>query len=83
MSLIGRPWKCGRYRDELMSIRAISILRAMNHGSVSGADSLTPIGLLLENHQLFLRYLERKVGSRELAEDILQDAFVKVVARPE
>lgn len=38
---------------------------------------------LLENHRAFLRYLERRVGDRALAEDILQDAFAKLVARPE
>jgi RNA polymerase sigma factor (sigma-70 family) len=42
-----------------------------------------PIATLLENHRAFLRYLERRVGDRALAEDILQDAFAKVVARPE
>ena len=42
-----------------------------------------PIDVLLENHRAFLRYLERRVGDRALAEDILQDAFAKVVARPE
>jgi RNA polymerase sigma-70 factor (ECF subfamily) len=41
------------------------------------------IAVLLENHRAFLRYLERRVGDRALAEDILQDAFAKVVARPE
>jgi len=42
-----------------------------------------PISNLLENHRAFLRYLERRVGDRALAEDILQDAFTKVLARPE
>ena len=42
-----------------------------------------PVETLLENHRAFLRYLERRVGDRALAEDILQDAFAKVVARPE
>ena len=42
-----------------------------------------PVETLLENHRAFLRYLERRVGNRALAEDILQDAFAKVVARPE
>ncbi len=42
-----------------------------------------PVETLLENHRVFLRYLERRVGDRALAEDILQDAFAKVVARPE
>jgi RNA polymerase sigma factor (sigma-70 family) len=42
-----------------------------------------PIATLLENHRAFLRYLERRVGDRALAEDILQDAFAKIVARPD
>ena len=42
-----------------------------------------PLETLLENHRAFLRYLERRVGDRALGEDILQDAFAKVVARPE
>jgi RNA polymerase sigma factor (sigma-70 family) len=50
-------------------------------------DAVSPdsaaIAALLENHRAFLRYLERRVGQRALAEDILQDAFAKVVARPD
>ena len=42
-----------------------------------------PVETLLENHRAFLRYLESRVGDRALAEDILQDAFAKVIARPE
>ncbi len=38
-------------------------------------DSPAPLDALVENHRAFLRYLERRVGDRELAEDILQDAF--------
>src|SRR5919198_4986063 len=45
--------------------------------------SPSPIETLLENHRAFLRYLERRVGDPALAEDILQDAFAKIVARPE
>jgi RNA polymerase sigma factor (sigma-70 family) len=45
--------------------------------------SEAPIDVLLENHRAFLQYLERRVGDRALAEDILQDAFARVVARPE
>jgi RNA polymerase sigma factor (sigma-70 family) len=33
--------------------------------------------VLLENHARFLAFLERRVGSREVAEDILQEAFVR------
>jgi RNA polymerase sigma-70 factor (ECF subfamily) len=46
-------------------------------------DPRAPVEVLWENHRAFLRYLERKVGSRELAEDILQDAFTKVMERPD
>ncbi len=42
-----------------------------------------PLAALLENHQTFLRYLEGRVGDRALAEDILQDAFAKVLDRPD
>jgi RNA polymerase sigma factor (sigma-70 family) len=55
----------------------------MNVSPVAKADSPSSIALLLENHRAFLRYLERKIGNREAAEDILQDAFAKVVAHPE
>ena len=41
------------------------------------------VAALLENRRAFLQYLERRVGDRSLAEDILQDAFAKVVARPD
>ncbi len=47
------------------------------------ADALAPVARLVENHRAFLAYIERRVGDRALAEDILQDAFAKVVARPE
>jgi len=36
--------------------------------------------LLVENHRAFLRYLERRTGDRALAEDIIQDAFVRHLA---
>ena len=41
------------------------------------------LAILLDNHRAFLSYLQRRVGDRALAEDILQDAFAKVVDRPE
>ena len=50
---------------------------------MDSAEDAAPISTLLENHRAFLNYLERRVGDRTLAEDILQDAFAKVVARPE
>ena len=53
------------------------------HGLMDSPAGPAPLETLLENHRAFLRYLERRVGDRALAEDILQDAFAKVVARPE
>ena len=35
------------------------------------------VRVLVGNHREFLGFLERRVGSRALAEDILQDAFVR------
>ena len=35
--------------------------------------------ILVDNHRQFLGFLERRVGDRALAEDILQDAFVKSI----
>lgn len=38
------------------------------------------VAVLVANHRRFLAFLERRVGSREAAEDILQDAFVRGIA---
>ena len=46
-------------------------------------ESPAALAILLENHRAFLKYLERRVGDRDLAEDILQDAFAKLVERPD
>ncbi len=35
------------------------------------------IAALVENHRAFLRFLERRVGRRDVAEDILQEAFAR------
>lgn len=39
------------------------------------------VATLVESHREFLRFLERKVGNRAIAEDILQDAFVRGIGR--
>lgn len=36
---------------------------------------------LVDNHRRFLAFLEKRVGSREEAEDILQDGFVKALEK--
>ena len=55
----------------------------MPHAKPIQDETPAALALLLENHRAFLRYLERRVGDRELAEDILQDAFTKVMDRPD
>lgn len=45
-----------------------------------GADRAAT-DVLVENHRAFLRFLERRVGNRALAEDLLQDAFVRHLDR--
>ena len=35
------------------------------------------VAVLLDNHRTFLNFLERRLGNRALAEDILQDAFTR------
>jgi RNA polymerase sigma-70 factor (ECF subfamily) len=52
--------------------------------TTSGQLERTPeeiLGRLLDNHARFLAFVERRVGSREEAEDILQEAFVRSLDR--
>lgn len=46
----------------------------------SEPDSAASLGVLVDNHRVFLRFLERRVGSKEVAEDILQEAFGRAIA---
>ena len=55
----------------------------MPHAEPLHDETPAQLALLVENHRAFLRYLERRVGDRALAEDILQDAFAKVIDHPE
>jgi RNA polymerase sigma-70 factor (ECF subfamily) len=41
------------------------------------APSAETVATLVENHRAFLAFVERRVGSRAAAEEILQSAFVK------
>jgi RNA polymerase sigma-70 factor (ECF subfamily) len=54
----------------------------MTHEEARRPDG-SPVEILLENHRAFLRYLERRTGDRALAEDILQDAFIRNLERIE
>lgn len=45
------------------------------------AESPETLNTLVAHHRDFLRFLERRVGSRAEAEDILQEAFVRGIAK--
>lgn len=47
------------------------------------APSAAIVSTLVANHREFLRFVERRVGNRTLAEEILQDAFVRSVEKLE
>jgi RNA polymerase sigma-70 factor (ECF subfamily) len=55
----------------------------MNAAGDTGTEAPAPLAVLLENHRAFLRYLQRRLGDRALAEDILQDAFAKLIDKPD
>ncbi len=48
---------------------------------VEGRLSPAVLRVLVANHDRFLAFLERRVDRREVAEEILQDAFVRGIAR--
>jgi len=50
--------------------------------SEAGVTKSSVLSTLLENHRLFLAFLERRVGTKADAEDILQAAFVKMMESP-
>lgn len=53
-----------------------------DEATMTAAKPASPevVDVLVANHRRFLAFLERRVGSREVAEDILQDAFVRGLA---
>jgi RNA polymerase sigma factor (sigma-70 family) len=53
----------------------------MRVGDQTSVESPEVLRVLLDNHARFLGFLERRVGSRDEAEDILQEAFVRSLDR--
>lgn len=52
------------------------------HAELNTADERARVAdVLVENHRAFLRFLERRVGDRALAEDLIQDAFTRNMDR--
>src|SRR5436190_6310187 len=50
-------------------------------GGGTSAVSPAVLRILVENHARFLAFLERRVGSRDAAQEILQEAFVRSLSR--
>jgi len=61
------------------------MLDPKNSDSAEDAATLSKspeiVSVLVANHRRFLDFLTRRVGSREVAEDILQETFVRGLAR--
>jgi RNA polymerase sigma-70 factor (ECF subfamily) len=57
--------------------------RMRSTGAMTDTERMTPAALaaLVAGHREFLDYVQRRVGDRGLAEDILQDALVKSLDR--
>jgi RNA polymerase sigma-70 factor (ECF subfamily) len=55
----------------------------MELDTLEPAPETTPevVAALVTNHREFLRFVEKRVGDRALAEEILQDAFVRSLDR--
>src|SRR5262245_53533740 len=53
------------------------------HDEPAAEKPVTPqvVELLVANHREFLRFVERRIGNRALAEEIVQDAFVRSLDR--
>jgi RNA polymerase sigma factor (sigma-70 family) len=56
----------------------------MTHGDTDQAESVADpspavVAALVANHREFLAFVQRRVGDRALAEEILQDAFVRSI----
>ena len=61
--------------------RIVRVSKADSPGSAKHSALPEVVAVLVENYRRFLAFVERWVGSREVAEDILQEAFVRGLAR--
>lgn len=53
----------------------------MTQGETDAPARPEVVQALVDNHRQFLAFVERRVGSRELAEEIVQDAFARGLDR--
>jgi RNA polymerase sigma-70 factor (ECF subfamily) len=73
------PYACDRFGSLRKARQCHATLRTM----ATNSGSLSPQALdrLLESRLQFLKFIQNRVGTREIAEDILQAAFVKGLER--
>lgn len=69
----------------LVSYASMKPMPASSAADTVERDPKAPevLRVLVANHARFLAFLERRVGSRDVAEDILQEAFVRSLDRVE
>lgn len=53
----------------------------MNEGASEDPAAAVPVQVLIDNHRRLLAFVERRVGGREAAEEILQASFVRAVEK--
>jgi RNA polymerase sigma-70 factor (ECF subfamily) len=70
-----------RRRDVILEETTMSTSTPPNDHAAPAGLSPAAVEVLISNHARFLAFLERRVGSRAVAEDILQDAFVRGLSR--
>ena len=59
----------------------VRLRRGLLRRQVIAPSGSAVVKALVDNHQRFLAFLEKRVGSRATAEDILQDGFVRALER--
>jgi RNA polymerase sigma factor (sigma-70 family) len=72
-----------RMSDRLRLQPRIETNATMDSTEESALEGLTPevVAQLVDSHARFLAFVQRRVGSRAIAEDILQEAFARALAR--
>jgi len=55
----------------------------MEHTGDSAGITPEALGVLVDNHARFLSFLKQRVGSADVAEELLQEAFVRALDRGE
>ncbi len=65
------------HEHELHNLRMREAVRLRSRLQLLMSTTYDVVETLVANHRRFLSFIEKRVGSREAAEDILQDAFMR------